>query len=159
MASFGSIESTEATRRECETLETELAHPRALEARLDCTARAARSNSELGPPPKPAIPSMACAVALRLLRGLLRRAVLERGPSLLSTGRKPSLNEAFRCMASVSGSTSRMRVMLSPATLISQRYCPINEREGARAPCEGTNSRKFLKAKYELVGLMRTRSA
>jgi hypothetical protein len=35
----------------------------------------------------PRFPSTACAVALRLSRGLLRRAVLERGPSLLATGR------------------------------------------------------------------------
>ena len=36
----------------------------------------------------PRFPSTACAVALHLRRGLLRRAVLERSPSLLATGRK-----------------------------------------------------------------------
>jgi len=36
----------------------------------------------------PRFPSAACAVALRLRRGLPRRAVLERSPSLLTTGRK-----------------------------------------------------------------------
>jgi hypothetical protein len=35
----------------------------------------------------PRLPSTARAVALRLLRGLPRRAVLERSPSLLATGR------------------------------------------------------------------------
>jgi hypothetical protein len=35
----------------------------------------------------PRFPSTACAVALRLPRGLLRRAVLERSLSLLATGR------------------------------------------------------------------------
>jgi hypothetical protein len=35
----------------------------------------------------PRFPSTACAVALRLRGGLLRRAVLERSPSLPATGR------------------------------------------------------------------------
>jgi hypothetical protein len=35
----------------------------------------------------PRLPSTARAVALRLLRGLPRRAALERSPSLLATGR------------------------------------------------------------------------
>src|SRR4051794_28721349 len=42
----------------------------------------------------PRFPSAACVVALRLRRGLPRRAVLERSPSLPPTGRTTFTNEA-----------------------------------------------------------------
>src|SRR3954454_15989645 len=42
----------------------------------------------------PRFPSAACVVALRLRRGLPRRAVLERSPSLPPTGRTTFMNDA-----------------------------------------------------------------
>jgi hypothetical protein len=45
---------------------------------------------------------MAYVVALRLRRGLPRRAVLERSPSLLATGRTAYILRGGRCVACVS---------------------------------------------------------
>jgi hypothetical protein len=51
----------------------------------------------------PRSPSTAYVVALRLRRGLPRRAVLERSPSLLATGRTAHILRGGRCVACMSG--------------------------------------------------------
>jgi hypothetical protein len=67
----------------------------------------------------PRFPSTACVVALRLHRGLPRRAVLERSPSLRATGRIAiiKMRQSMRCLY-VGVNVSPMWRMLSPAMML-----------------------------------------